>query len=67
MKEELRQKYEDISWSSATESIDSFLELGEIESAKKIAREAINNWEEEEKTEIINKFKAWLQEKKLEI
>ena len=71
MREELKQKYETISWESATNSINTCLKEGEIAMAKKLAGQAIENWQEEskmgaDKTEIIDKFKEWLKEKNID-
>ena len=67
MKEELRQKYEDFSWNSATRIIEAFVDAGKIIEAKQQARDALNNWEMEGKIEIINEFKEWLKGKNINL
>ncbi len=71
MREELKQKYEAISWESATKVISACLATGNMVEAKHQAHEAIKNWQEEskmgaDKTEIIDKFKEWLKEKNID-
>lgn len=67
MIEKLRQKYEDVAWEEAIGIVEAFIEEGEINEAKKQAREAILNWQKEDKTEIINKFKDWLKDKNINL
>jgi len=67
MQEELRKKYEDGAWLSATQTIDAFLQSGEVDKAIEFAGEAIKNWEMEDKTEIIERFNGWLKERDITI
>ena len=67
MREQLRQKYEDAAWTTATRVISVCLESGAMAEAKRQAQEAIINWQEEGKTEIIGRFKEWLKSKDIDL
>ena len=67
MREELRRNYEEGAWLSATRMIDSFLQIGDVGRAIEFAKKAIKDWEEEDKFEIIEKFKEWLKERNIDI
>ncbi len=66
MREELKQKYEDTAWKSATDVINVFIQSGETARAKNHALAAIENWQAEGKTEIIDRFKEWLKSKDID-
>ncbi len=60
MKEELRQKYEDAAWNTTTRFIEICLKGGHMNEAKRMAQKTIEDWEAEDKPEVIRKFKEWL-------
>ena len=66
-REQLKKDIEDAAWESATNVIDVYIEAGRIAEAERQAQEAINNWEEEGKTDIISDFKIWLKSKNIDL
>lgn len=67
MREELKQKYEAVSWESATDNVNACLKEGAIAMAKRLAGQAIENWQAEDKGELIEKYKEWLKEKNIDL
>ena len=63
MREQLKQKVEDVAWKSATDAVGCCIELGNMSEAKSQSQEAINNWKKEGKLEVVGKFKEWLLKK----
>ena len=60
MRAELKERYEEGAWGSATNTILVMMVEGKREKAKEQARLAIENWKEEGKMEVIGRFKDWL-------
>lgn len=67
MNPELSKKYENAAWEVATEMIGVYLGANEMDRAKLLARQTIENWEEEGKAEKIKEFKEWLKNKNVDI
>lgn len=58
---EMRMKREAAAWNVATQTVETYLSVGEIERAKQFAKQAVENWEADKKVEVAAQFKEWLQ------
>ena len=67
MYEILKPNFDDMIWKSATSVVTIHIEAGKMSEAKKQARKSIDNWREENKTEMIDKFKMWLKDNNIEL
>lgn len=65
MKEKLKTNYEKYSMDAAKDTILALKKGDMIAEAKKIALEAIDDWEQENKHELVEKFKKWLREQEI--